>query len=400
MELLKRAVTPFLASRLLVGFLLALPLFFSIQPIPTPADAGTIYHLQPIAPGSSFGDRLYTLLHSADSTWYLGIAENGYTPLPPEDRSDPVKDYTVGQKNWAFFPLFPLIERAGGVIFGSAFRAGLIASYLFLFGSLILLIRLAEISGLSPAAADRSLWLICFYPFSYFFSFPLTESLFLFLTLLSFFLIGSNRPIWAGLALAFASATRPTGLLLIPGFIVEMYFKKKRSAVDPDAPSWNSIALAASIAPLGTALYALYLWQHTGSPLAFSLNQQAWGRQAITFSGLITSLLSPFRAISGPWDFILLNTAAAYLSLFCAGWAIAKGRYGWALVILGPLCASLGTGITQSFGRFTSISFPVFLILAEVTRRNTVERIVLLIFAALLGALTIGRALYVTSVMC
>lgn len=395
MESLKRAAAPYLLSRILVFVLLIIPLLVSVQPIPTQSDAGMVYHLQPADSATPLLQRLSTLLHSADGAWYQDIAENGYTPLPPEARHDPVSDYTGSQRNWAFFPLYPLLERFLSPLAGSVFRAGLICTFIFFFGALVLLDKLAGLSQLSPAGAERALWLLALYPFSYFFSFPLTESLFLFLSIAAFLLVAVDRPIAAGAAMALASATRPTGLLLIPAFAWELYrsIRSKKITV-------LQSAAALILAPLGAALFSWYLELHTGNFMAFSLVQKAWGRADFSIGGLISALLSPINSVSAPWNMVLLNAMAAYLSIACAVWAVLNKRIGWALIILVPLVFSLGTGITQSFGRFSAVSFPIFLILAEVSKRPAIEKIILAVFAALLGALTIGRAFYVTSVMC
>ncbi len=398
METLKRVAVPFLLSRLLVCFLLAAPLLVSIQPVPTPADAGMIYHLQPAPESPTLLQKLQTVLHSADGAWYEGIAEGGYAALEPEQQTRP-NAYTDTARNWTFFPLLPLIERLTAPITGSAFRSGLIAAYLFFLGSLIVIHKLARAYLFSPAAADRAVLLLCFFPYSYFYSFPLTESLFLYLTALAFLQVKRGRPLAAGAAMALASATRPTGLLLLPGFLIELLKERNYFRSAPLQSGGREFA-AILIAPIGAVLFSAYLWQHTGNPLAFSENQQAWGRAPISLGGLYQSLAAPFHSAAAPWNFTLFNGLAAYLSILCAAWSVKKREYGWALVILVPLVASLGTGITQSFGRFTAASFPVFLVLAALTERPAVERAVLAVFAALLGAMTIGRALYVTSLMC
>jgi hypothetical protein len=397
METLKRSVAPFLLSRVIILTLLIVPLCLSIQPIPTTSDAGMMFHLQPATPDRT-SQRLGTLLRSGDATWYLGIANDGYYPLPGNQRTIP-GIYTAEQRNWAFFPLYPILEKTLSPIFGSTFNAGLVLSYLLFFCSIGLLRKLAENSALSAGTADRTIWLLCLFPFSYFFSFPLTESLFLFLSVAAFLLIELKRPVMSGWIMALASATRPTGLLLIPGYAFEILRKKRAAAPKSYIDYWPEL-LGIALSPIGAILYALYLWKLTGTPLAFALNQEAWGRQPISILGLFRSLSSPFETISAPWNMVLLNTAAGYLSIACAVWALCKKRYGWALLILVPLISSLGTGISQSYGRFTAVSFPVFLILGEISRRPEIERIILIIFAALLGVLTVARALYVTSVMC
>ena len=54
----------------------------------------------------ALGRSSLSLLCSWDCGWYQNIAEHGYHAQPTE--------HPLGEANWAFFPLFPLLARAAG----------------------------------------------------------------------------------------------------------------------------------------------------------------------------------------------------------------------------------------------------------------------------------------------
>ena len=149
--------------------------------------------------------------------WYIGIAEHDYEHMPFN---------ADVPRNWAFFPLFPLLLRLASYVTGEFVITGMVLSHICFLLALFLLHRVALLFGLSACDADRSLFYLAVFPTSYFFSIPLPESLFLMLTVASFYFAKSERWWLAGLFGAFASATRTTGVLLLPALAVlywEMY---------------------------------------------------------------------------------------------------------------------------------------------------------------------------------
>lgn len=145
---------------------------------------------------------------TADVNWYIGIAEHGYDHMP-FNADEP--------RNWAFFPLFPLLLRLASYLTGEFVITGMLLSHLCFLLALFLLHRLALLFKLNADDADRCVFYLAVFPVSYFFSVPLPESLFLMLTVASFYFAKSERWWLAGLCGALASATRTTGVLLLPG---------------------------------------------------------------------------------------------------------------------------------------------------------------------------------------
>jgi Gpi18-like mannosyltransferase len=155
---------------------------------------------------------LHSALFVADSGFYLWIAQSGYEhgPFSPER-----------QANWAFFPLYPVLVAAlGSVLPLSPSWTGIILSNLALAGSLAVLYKVAA-QEWGERTANVAVWLLAFFPVSYFLSGFRPEALFLLLTLVSYHECRSGRWWSAGLAGALAAATRPQGVLVVAFILLE-----------------------------------------------------------------------------------------------------------------------------------------------------------------------------------
>src|SRR6185436_12327065 len=93
---------------------------------------------------------------------------------------------------------------------------GVLLSNAAFLGSLLVLGAVSIRSGLTPEEAERAQWYAAFFPTSYFLSLPLTESLFLLLSLAAVWCLLAARLPAAGVLGALAAATRIQGLLLLP----------------------------------------------------------------------------------------------------------------------------------------------------------------------------------------
>ena len=114
-----------------------------------------------------------------DALAYLHIAQNGYTKA----------SYTV------FFPMYPLLIRLFGAVFGSNVAAAMLISAVSFVLGLRLLYRLTELE-LDSRAADAAVLLLAFAPMSLFFTAAYTESLFLALSVGAFY-AARRRPMGA-----------------------------------------------------------------------------------------------------------------------------------------------------------------------------------------------------------
>ncbi len=370
----------FLWTRGWILFILVAAASFRVETVP--AREGLDHHLSLKFSISGAREDLKRIWRSADCSWYLGIADNGYT----------VASYTDPQPhNWVFFPLYPLLERSLAPLLGNSFRAGVLLSNLAFLASLFVLHRLAIESGYLEEEASRAIWFLAIFPTSYFFLAPLTESIFLLTISSSFLLVRRGKSLAGALLFSLSSATRPVGLIAFPAFALALWEQTQALTLK------NCVALA--LAPLGGVIYSLYLWSLTGSAFVFITNQAFWGRAKLTMPQLFEQLLSyPFELMH-PWNFTLLNVAALVLGATISCRLFLQRRYSWCALVVLPLLAALLTGSVLSMCRFTMVLFPIFFELGRLCSTHRCERIVTLIFASLLAIMTALYAIHVTGAM-
>jgi hypothetical protein len=168
------------------------------------------------------GDVLAAPAARWDAAWYLSIGEIGYTPHAP---------FADGRS--AFFPLYPLLTAALGGATGLV-AAGVLVSLGAFAVALYLTHRLAalELGGETPRLAVLATAL---FPMSFFFSAIYSESLYLALSVGAFWLARRGRWAPAAVAVALASATRSSGILLGVGLLV-LYLYGPRADRPPDHP--------------------------------------------------------------------------------------------------------------------------------------------------------------------
>ncbi len=202
-----------------------------------------------------------------DGVWFIKIAVAGYAEA---DGSS------------AFFPLYPLLLRYVGVLFGgNLLLTGVAVSLLCYAGAMVLLYRLVR-DEFDARTAALTILLISLVPTSLFFSAVYTESLFLLLSLACF--LWARKGSWklAGLAALLATLTRSTGVLLLVPMAVCYYEQRGWSLRRTDQHVVNLL-----LVPLGLLMWMTYLSLAFGRPLLFAAAQEEWRR----------SLMAPNAAV-------------------------------------------------------------------------------------------------------
>jgi len=119
-----------------------------------------------------------------DSGWYEGIARNGYQYAPG------------GRSNIAYFPVYPMLMRQVGRIFGRYHAAfyfgGIVVSWTSFVLATVALYYLARLD-LPRHRAERAVLLTAIFPFAFFFGVIYSESTFLLFTVLAFYLFRARR---------------------------------------------------------------------------------------------------------------------------------------------------------------------------------------------------------------
>jgi len=287
----------------------------------------------------------------------------------------------------AFFPLYPILMR----LFGGGLFSGLFISHLFFLLSLFLFYKLARIDFSKKTAFWSILFLILF-PSSFYFAAVYNESLFLFLSLLSFYLMRKKRWFLASLIIGLASATRITGVFLVPALIYE-FFKNKNTKYQILNTRYIKLVLLGLISLSGVIIYSWYLKRHFGDPFLYAHVQKSFGAQRTT-----ERLILPYQVI---WRYIKMiftvqknswlyynvwlefTTSLSVLGLLIWGY-FKKIRKSYLIYALPAFILPTLTGTFSSMPRYVLVLFPAFMVLGQVKSR-WVRGIILVLSGLLLA---------------
>lgn len=289
-----------------------------------------------------------TVWANFDGVHYLSIAQNGY--------------YQFEQ---AFFPLYPLLIRSlGRLLRGNFVLAGMMISHLSLLGVLILLWKLLALVEMEEIRKWAIVFLL-FFPTSFFFGSVYTESLFLFLVLLSFYALKERKWWMYFLGASLASVTKFVGVFLL--------------------------------VPIGLLIYMIYLTRSYGDPLFFIHAQPAFGAERsggkiillpqVIFRYLKIFLTVPLKTYNY-WIAVLeLLTLIWVLFLLYLGWKKNLPRF-WLFFSLLAVVGPTLTGSLSSMPRYALAAFPIFII-PSLWKNKKAKIILLTIYYFLFTILTI-----------
>jgi hypothetical protein len=326
-----------------------------------------------------------------DSGWYFDIARQGY---------DASTALAGGRANIAFAPVYPLLMRYVGRLFGRSpgdlYLGGIVVSWVSFALAMVVLYRLAALD-LPRRRAERAVLLTAIFPFSFFFGAVYTESTFLLFTLLSFYGFRTRRWALGGVAGAVATATRVTGIMMWPA----LAWMAWRSA----KPTGRDRALAAgalAAASLGFVGYCAYIYRLTGQPLLWATALTRWGSGYHPGGAPWTAPVAlAQRLLTHPYAFLASEPMALYDTLygvtallFVAAIPFVWRRFGaaYGLFMLLNLYLPLSSGAFEGLGRYCSVLFPAFIWLASI-RSRAVYMSLVVVFALFY---TLGLALFST----
>jgi Gpi18-like mannosyltransferase len=348
----RTAVLAFLASRALV--FLALIVLSQIAFLGK-VYSNSVWQTKIVLDAERVRPELTRMILVGDSWWYKRIAEHGYEARTDEEKS-----------KRAFFPLYPMLVRACRVTGDFAIDGAIVSNFAFL-AALIVIGQLALRFGLDAPAAERAICYIAFFPTSYFFSLPMTESVFLLLSAASVFCARTDRWWAAGLLGALASATRVTGILLLPVLLLLAWQQRRRLF-----PAMLWLALV----PVGIAGFMLHLYTVTGDAFAFLHAQQAWGREAGAPWRPLVAYLSQWHVVSEPWNLLGFHFLITLLLLTSAIALFLRRDYAMGMYVLLAVLVALSSGSLQSMGRYALVVFPMFFWMAAIARSPLIDRLI------------------------
>ncbi len=327
-----------------------------------------------------------------DSNWYLRIVNEGYSYDPH------------GQSSVAFYPLYPLLIRAGTFLGFDARLTGYAISLAALYASCLLLWRLAARETRSAVIAERAVLFLLVCPGSMWFGLVYTESLYL-LTLLGC-LLCARQGRWlaaGGWGLA-ASLTRTPGLLLA-GFLfleaAQQWWERRRlrgSAADAPGRWWRvprwpwlaRAALAVAGPVVGHASFLLFLQIRFGD----------WRAQQKTMiAGWHGEFRAPWDALVFQWntlDPIFVDVSMPMLGIVLAlsliGLVTLK-RVGYAALVFTLALLYVVATPGDSVTRYLCTTATPFIVLAQLSERSRLLETTALVFSvAVMTILTVLRA--------
>lgn len=192
---------------------------------------------------------LLTAWSNFDGVHYINIAYDGYTT---EAR---------------FFPLFPILIFLTGLegnSFGLTYITALILPNIFFIGALIGLYKLLKLDYPEDQSIKSIIYLLVF-PTSFFFVTVYTESLFLFLLVLAFYLAREKKWIWSVLVAMLLISTRFVGVFIIPALIFEYILQNPGL----NLKNYLNIGAGVLISLTGLTLYSIFNFQKWGNFLYF-----------------------------------------------------------------------------------------------------------------------------------
>lgn len=316
-----------------------------------------------------------------DAGWYAGIALDGYSF---EGRFDK-------QQNVAFFPAFPLLQRAAGHPLGAfapgipherrmarILWGGVILSLIAFVWGAVYLWRLAR-DTIGDARAPAAVALLAAYPFAVFYSAPYTESLFFLGAVATIYHFRRDELLPATAWGLLVGLTRPNGCflsLVLACMIAERLWRARTSITRlPDSPVPQFIHspttrsfLAASAPGVGMLIYSAYVNHLTGAWFGWARLHESWGRSYqglapvaraygwITDEGLL-------HVVEGvPYD--TLNSLGLIFALVMLWPVMRRLGLAYTVFVLVNLVPPMLAGGVLSMGRLTSTLFPLFLALA------------------------------------
>jgi hypothetical protein len=315
-------------------------------------------------------------LFAWDYNWYHFVAYGGY----PDGQ---------GGRQYAFFPLWPLLIRWSGSIPDVVAAAALAwaASAAAFFG----------VAEGTPRARLRTALALACWPGSFVLSLAYPDAIALAAAAWAAALALRGRLLAAGLVGVIAALARPSGVLIALPLAWLAWGKGPRAWIGAAAP----VAAAAAV--------EAYFWSHSGDPNVFFDAQRQWGRggprrfgdwidhlrDVLERHGLLIALLAVVAVAAivlawrrfGLWPtamvayacavplllaatqslegFVDSARAALILPLLAILWRLGP-RYrpwaGFATAVVGLLLLS---GTMQSFGRQSLFAFPIFWAIAE-----------------------------------
>jgi|CXWL01.1.fsa_nt_gi hypothetical protein len=269
---------------------------------------------------------------------------------------------------YIFFPLFPVLLGKLATFIPNYLASGLLISHISLVFALYYLYQLVKIDY-PTTVAKNTLILLMIFPTAFFLGAVYSESFFLLLVVLSFYLVRRQKFFLACLLAMFASATRFAGIFLWPALAWEIWQgHQKRTKTQ----GLDSVLVWLTLPPLGLLAYMRYLLVNTGDALLFLKISPDFGPNLVVSKLILLhqvlfrygKMIAFSRADDPLYYLVILEFAVGILLLVLTVIAFHKLRRSYAIFTLLSYLIPTFTGTFAGMPRFALTIFPVFILLA------------------------------------
>lgn len=286
----------------------------------------------------------------------------------------------------AFFPGYPYLAKIANTGIQNAFISSFLVSNIAFIVFLYVWYRFIS-EEFSKKIAQISTAFILIFPTSFFFGALYTESLFMLCVITTFWATRKKKYWLVALAIAFASATRVTGILLLPAVFLEIIWPKLQLTTKKISlkqlytkflkgfsklPNYFIPLSIVSLGSLGLFFYMIYLYRNFDDSMYFFHVQSEFGggvRQETLVSYpqvfyrylKILFTLNPLdlKYFSYVQDFVV-GTVGLLVLLYSA----TKTRLSYVVFSLLAFIVPTLTGTFSSMPRYILVCFPIFIVLA------------------------------------
>lgn len=282
----------------------------------------------------------------------------------------------------AFFPVYPYLTKFVNFFFNNYLVTSLVVSNV----SFVILLYVWHgfVEQLhSRRIANWSTLSLLLFPTSFFFVATYTESIFMIFVIGAFWATLKKKYWVSALCIALASATKITGILLIPAILFEIMFAKIQWGVTmatalqvfkKNLNNWSkylkSIAIV-SLGSLGLFAYMFYLYKEFGDPLLFFSVQEEFGggvrqQSFVSYPQVIwryIKILVTARPFDLKYFSYVQDIVVAIFGLVGILFAVTKTRVSFILFALLAFFLPTMTGTFSSMPRYILVCFPIFILL-------------------------------------
>jgi hypothetical protein len=316
-----------------------------------------------------------------DSFWYLAIVDRSTAAVP------------AGYSAANFFPLYAWLS----LLVSLPLRVGLAAPQAFGVAALLVsnaafMLALVGVHRLASnlageRTADRAVWLIAWFPFSFFLSAAYSDALYFCLAVWAFVFARGQRWLFASACAAAAALTRIPGALVAAAIALE-YLRHE---------GVNARSLARAIAPsailaIAPLVIAGYFWLQFGHPLAFLQARQAgWGRAT-----------GPVAAMARDVDEFFAGPALDCGSIrdCFAGFNLTRHMLGVWYVSLIPISLALVLGSAPLVGASLTFWVVASVLMAMTNGLDGTGRFTVVLFPAFIAAAARLHSMRSVAVVC